>query len=410
MSMALIKNKSKIVLWSAIAVDIGLLIFFKYFYLFAESAGWVTGNAYLSSLHSNWLHDYAFEIILPIGISFYTFQIMAFVVDSYRGVISEKITLRHYYVFILFFPQFVAGPIMRSVDFLPQIDKPVIDRENLLAGIFLFLSGIIKKVLLADRLGAITGQIWHSPDKFDAVFLILIIPAFTAQIYLDFSGYTDMARGMAKALGYEIPENFRAPLLARSMTEIWSRWHITLSTWLRDYIFIPLGGSRGNIAFILRNVMITMAVGGIWHGATWNMLLWGLYLGFLLASERLYNYFRLWRMPDNSFFDVLRIVRTGVLFSFSALFFVPVNFSETLHIVNNIVEFKRGIPSDFDGIIALTIAGYLMNFLQLPVFYKTTLKMNYYIRYSLAMILFIFTSYLVFLFGDTGGNFIYFQF
>jgi D-alanyl-lipoteichoic acid acyltransferase DltB (MBOAT superfamily) len=408
--MLLIQRKSQTLFWTAISVDLGLLAFFKYFYLLAESLGSLISSPYLTSLHKNWVSDYNFEIILPIAISFYTFQIVAFVVDSYRGTIYEKISLRHYYVFILFFPQFVAGPIMRSVDFLPQIDKPTINKERLLSGIFLLLSGIIKKVLLADRLGAITGPIWHNTESYDAVFLILIIPAFIAQIYMDFSGYTDMARGMAFALGYDIPENFRAPLLSRSMTELWSRWHITLSTWLRDYIYIPLGGSRGSQFFTIRNVMITMALGGIWHGATWNMLFWGIYLGLLLSMERIYTYYKLPRMPDNSVFNMIRIVRTFALFSISALFFVPQTFTETLTIVGNIIKFQRGIPGDFNGILGMTIAGFLMNYFQLPGFYKLSGRMNYYVRYGLAIFLFILTAYLVLLFGDVGGSFIYFQF
>ncbi len=409
-SMALIERKSKALLWTAIGIDLGLLAFFKYFYLFAESFGSLISVPYLEDLRQNWISDYGFEIILPIAISFYTFQIVAFVVDSWRGTIKEKVSLRHYYVFILFFPQFVAGPIMRSVDFLPQIDRPSIDRERLLRGVFLLLSGVIKKVLLADRLGAITGPIWHNYQNYDAVYLILIMPAFLAQIYMDFSGYTDMARGLAYSLGYDIPENFRAPFLSKSMSELWSRWHITLSTWLRDYIYFPLGGSRGSELLTIRNLLITMSLGGLWHGATWNMFFWGLYLGVVLVAERIYTNFKLWRMPDSFPFSLIRIVRTFILFSISTLFFVPADFSDTVAIIQRILDFSRGGISDFDGILGMTIAGLLLNFLQLQGFYNLTMRIPYTLRYVIAVFLIIIVSYLTVMFGDVSGTFIYFQF
>ncbi|MDH5657024.1 MAG: MBOAT family protein, partial [Spirochaetia bacterium] len=309
-SIILLTRKKKRILWTILAIDLGILGFFKYFYLLAESAGSLLGFSYIQNLQENWIRDYNFEIFLPIAISFYTFQMIAYVVDTYRGVISERVPVRKFAVFILFFPQFIAGPIMRSSDFMPQIDRPVISPHSMLNGVILLLQGVMKKVLIADKIGSLTGDVWMNPSNYDAAVLFIILPSFIIQIYCDFSGYTDMARGMGRLLGYEIPENFAGPFLSKSIQELWRRWHITLSTWLRDYIYIPLGGSRLGSFRTYFNILFTLALGGFWHGATWNMMLWGIYLGGIMVVERLMKKNSIRILPDHKYFDILRVALT----------------------------------------------------------------------------------------------------
>lgn len=224
---------------------------------------------------------------LPLAISFYTFQLLAYTVDVYRGVIEKSHNFRQYFVFILFFPQLIAGPIMRSTDFMWQIDNPNINRRKMYDGIWLILGGLVKKVLIADPIGILLAPVYSSPENYNGIAIFLAGLAFSIQVYCDFSGYTDIARGVARLLGYDIPENFKAPYFARSARELWGeRWHITLNTWLRDYIYIPLGGSRVSKWRAYFNLGLTFAIGGLWHGADYSFLIWGISWGLFLALER----------------------------------------------------------------------------------------------------------------------------
>ncbi|MBX7058956.1 MAG: MBOAT family protein [Leptospirales bacterium] len=227
-----------------------------------------------------------FNLFLPLAISFYTFQVMAYVVDVYRGVVDRDYGFTRFFLFILFFPQLIAGPIMRSTDFMDQIDDPWIDRRRMFDGLWLALAGLTKKVLIADPMGQIVAPVFYEPQTYDGVSLLLAGVCFSIQVYCDFSGYTDIARGAARLLGYEIPENFLAPYFSRSAQELWQRWHITLATWLRDYIYIPLGGNRRGKLRTYVNLMITFTLGGLWHGADYTYVAWGAFWGALLAVER----------------------------------------------------------------------------------------------------------------------------
>jgi len=410
-SRILLEKKSKPLLWFAVSVDVGLLAFFKYFYLIAEGIGHLIANDYLISLYANWKHDYDFEIILPIAISFYTFQILAFLVDCYRGTIREKIPFYKYILFILFFPQFVAGPIMRSIDFIPQIDRPTITPERMLDGCLLLLLGTLKKVLIADRLGLLTGEIWSDPKRYDALYLLIVLPAFLVQVYCDFSGYTDIARGLAKLLGYEIPENFRGPFLSKSMQELWSRWHITLSTWLRDYIYIPLGGSRVGRFRTSLNILATMTIGGIWHGATAPMVLWGFYLGVILVIERFFGEQKIRILPDTPLTNPLRTFITFSLMSFSVIFFASPNFDTTIAYATGLFTFHRGIPgSDGGTLIALLCLALVLNAIQYGDGIKNRLRGRLKTKYALVFTGTVFVTLLVDLYGDVTGSFIYFRF
>ena len=228
-------------------------------------------------------------VFLPLGISFYSFQIIALAVDVKRGEVECPRTLSKYALFVCFFPQLVAGPILRGSELLPQLEGGGEQTpERTRRGLWLLAIGVIKKMVFADfLLATYVNTAFAAPDLASAPIHLFAVYSFAFQIYFDFSGYTDMARGSALLLGIELPLNFKEPYLSRNPAEFWRRWHITLSTWLRDYLYIPLGGNRGRQIFTLRNLALTMMLGGLWHGAAWTFLLWGTLHGGLLIAHRL---------------------------------------------------------------------------------------------------------------------------
>ena len=227
-------------------------------------------------------------IILPIGISFHTFQSISYLVDVYRGVQPAIRSLPHYALYIAFFPQLVAGPIVRARNFFQELTPwkgPT--QLHVLRALFLMALGFFKKMVMADNLGLVADSYFSNPSQHPGVLGALSGSlAFSFQIYFDFSGYSDIAIGVALLFGFHFPENFRRPYLSASITEFWRRWHMSLSSWLRDYVYIPLGGNRNGTVALYRNLLLTMMIGGIWHGANWTFAVWGLYHGLLLAVER----------------------------------------------------------------------------------------------------------------------------
>jgi alginate O-acetyltransferase complex protein AlgI len=223
---------------------------------------------------------------LPLAISFYTFQILAYLVDVYRGQAAER-SLPRFALFVGFFPQLVAGPIVRARQLLPQLRaRARFDPQQALSGLLLLAYGVVKKAVFADNLAVYVDGVYGAPGRAGGLDVALATLAFGAQIYCDFSGYTDIARGSARLLGIELPENFRSPYVADSLADFWRRWHVTLSTWLRDYLYIPLGGNRVARPRLYANLLLTMLLGGLWHGASLTFVLWGAYHGALLAAER----------------------------------------------------------------------------------------------------------------------------
>lgn len=269
----------KVLLILSVVVNLGFLGFFKYFNFFITSL-----DALLVPMHVNLK---TLNIILPVGISFYIFETLTYVIDVYRGVAQPAKSILDYAVFITFFPRLVAGPIMRATQFLPQLERGIVlNMENLVTGSQLFLRGLLKKIVIADNVAVMVDQIYAAPDVFSSPTVWLAIGAYSIQILCDFSGYTDMALGLGKMLGFKLPDNFNLPYTAQSVTEFWNRWHISLSTWLRDYLYISLGGNRKGKIRTYINLMITMLLGGLWHGASWNFVLWGGLHGIYLAVER----------------------------------------------------------------------------------------------------------------------------
>jgi D-alanyl-lipoteichoic acid acyltransferase DltB (MBOAT superfamily) len=279
-------------LWLIISLvsNFGFLGYFKYSTFLTENANALLAhlgfyfklpdpayypNVILESFGApdDWLFS---KVILPIGISFHTFQSMSYTIDAYRGTIQTERSFIRFLTFVSFFPQLVAGPIERAGNLLPQLQHtPTITRRDITDGLSLFLVGFFKKVALADYLGRYVDVVYGNPGQFQAAALVLATVAFGWQIYFDFSGYTDMARGIAQLMGFHLMLNFNNPYTATGLGDFWNRWHISLSTWFKDYLYFPLGGSRHGLVRTYFNMFVTMVISGIWHGAAWTFVIWG---------------------------------------------------------------------------------------------------------------------------------------
>ncbi len=279
----------KAILLFSVAANLGILGFFKYFDFFAGSAASLLKTIGLP------METRLLNLVLPVGISFYTFQTLSYTIDVYRGRIRSHKSLLDFAVFVAFFPQLVAGPIVRAREFLPQVSRPRrLNLEQVYEGGYLILWGLFKKVVIADNLAILVDQVFLTdslhPEAGGRYLLggavLVAMYAFALQIYCDFSGYSDIARGCAKMMGFEIRLNFNLPYFASNPAEFWRRWHISLSTWLRDYLYIPLGGSRKGPRRTCISLALTMVLGGLWHGAAWTFVLWGVYHGALLIAHR----------------------------------------------------------------------------------------------------------------------------
>jgi D-alanyl-lipoteichoic acid acyltransferase DltB (MBOAT superfamily) len=269
---------------AGVVANLAILGFFKYFDFFVEQAGLLLAAA-------GWERDLPLlQIILPVGVSFFTFQGISYVVDVYRGKVPAA-GLLDITLLMSFFPHLVAGPIVRASDLLPQFERtPTLTRGMAAMGLLLILWGLFKKAVIASELSVgLVDPVFFDPSAHGRIDLIAAAYGYAVQIYCDFSAYSDMAIGIAALLGYRFPHNFNQPYRAVSLQDFWRRWHISLSSWLRDYLYIPLGGSRGGTLYVCRNLMITMLLGGLWHGAKWTFLIWGGLHGLVLSLERLWR-------------------------------------------------------------------------------------------------------------------------
>ncbi len=287
------QQRARTTLGLSIAANLMILGFFKYYNFFAQSF-----TALATSTFGITPDPFTLEIILPVGISFYTFQSMSYTIDSYRRDVEPTTSIVDFAAYLSFFPQLVAGPIERGKHLLPQFQRPrVITNAGIRRGMWLIAWGLYKKVVIADNLAAIVNTTFGPYDGNDPLHAIpddglriaITILAFAVQIYADFSGYTDIARGTAKLMGFDIMVNFRLPYFSKDPSEFWQRWHISLSSWLRDYLYISLGGNRGGTLFTYRNLILTMVLGGLWHGAAWNFVFWGIYQGLILVLYRMFD-------------------------------------------------------------------------------------------------------------------------
>ena len=269
---------------ASIGVDLAILAFFKYYNFFLSNATAALADLGVAASLP------VLRIILPVGISFYTFHAISYVIDVYRGKVEPEPSFVKIALYISFFPQLIAGPIVRASFIMPQIRRPrPFSPAQQAIGVRLLLRGFIYKAVIADALAQIADPVFTHVDKYDAHALLTATIAFYAQIYFDFAGYSSMAIGTARLFGYRFPPNFNYPYRAASVTEFWRRWHMSLSFWLRDYLYIPLGGNRGGTLFVCRNLMSTMLLGGLWHGAAWNYVVWGALHGVGLCANKLWR-------------------------------------------------------------------------------------------------------------------------
>ncbi len=329
------EKKSRLVLLSVIT-NLGFLGFFKYFNFFAASL--ISGLDSLG-VHSDWK---SLNIILPIGISFYTFQSMSYTIDVYRKEIKAERDFWRYATFVSFFPQLVAGPIVRAKTFLPQFqdgDKQF-SWNRFIEGLAQVLWGFFKKVAIADSLAPFVDQIFAFPGNFSSVSCFIGVILYSFQIYCDFSGYSNIACGLAQMLGFDFPWNFRTPYFSKNFSEFWTRWHISLSSWLRDYLYISLGGNRGGKWMTYRNNMLTMVIGGLWHGANWTFVIWGFLHGLYLIVQRLIanplsKIEKMLRLPQ-WFVQSYSILFVYLLTCFAWIFFRAKNFDMAMQVINKI--------------------------------------------------------------------------
>jgi D-alanyl-lipoteichoic acid acyltransferase DltB (MBOAT superfamily) len=264
---------------------LGVLSLFKYFDFAVDSVSTLLGWA---GLHVAPTH---LRLVLPFGISFFTFETMSYTIDVYRREIPPCDRYLDYLLFVSFFPHLVAGPIVRPKTMLPQLEaEPVATDAMKAAGLFQIGTGLCKKIIIGDMLGVnLVNRVFDNPERYSSLEVLVAVYAYAIKIYADFSGYTDVAIGSAKLFGYELPQNFNAPYVSASLQEFWHRWHISLSSWLRDYLYISLGGNRGSTWKTYRNLMLTMVLGGLWHGASWNFVIWGALHGGALAVNRAWS-------------------------------------------------------------------------------------------------------------------------
>ncbi len=401
-------RRRRSILALSMVLNLGMLGFFKYFNFFAESLHallWTAGVP-IPIKH--------LEIVLPIGISFYTFQSMSYVIDVYRREIVPTRNIVQFAAFVSFFPHLVAGPIMRPSSLLPQIAaRRRFDLHQFYEGSYLIFWGLLKKVVIADNLASIVTDLFGRWETLDGGLALLAVYAFAFQIYGDFSGYTDIARGVAKCLAFEMPLNFNLPYFATSPKDFWTRWHISLSTWLRDYLYIPLGGGRGGRFLTYRNLMFTMTLGGLWHGAAWTFVVWGIYHGVLLVAHRLSSPWLERVVPadpvDRACWKALRIVVTFHLVCLGWIFFRAETMEQALGILSAIVT-RPAIPvvSYLAPVVLLILPLWMVQFVQyaandLNVIARTP----WYVR----SVFYTACFYAIVLVGQFGGRqFIYFQF
>lgn len=323
-------EKKKVFLIISLIINFGLLFVFKYMVFINHSFMWLYN-------YLGWTYPIKdFDIVLPMGISFYTFQAASYTIDVFYGKYKPEKNYFKLALFIMFFPQLVAGPIERADRLLGQLfTKHKLELANISQGSKLMLMGYFKKIVIADRASVLVDAIYNSPQEYKGLPLVVATLFFTVQIYCDFSGYTDIARGVAKLMGIDLMINFDRPYFSKNIKEFWRRWHISLSSWLRDYIYIPLGGSRCSLIKKYRNIMITFLASGLWHGANWTFVLWGGLHGLYQVIGDLKN--KIIPIKRDFFvFNIFRVIICFVLVAFAWIFFRANTISDAIYIIKNI--------------------------------------------------------------------------
>lgn len=413
-------KKKKILIVSTMVASLGCLFFFKYFNFASESI------ANILSCFTIQLHPVTLNLLLPVGISFYTFQTLGYVIDVYRGEVKAEKNFGKYATFIAFFPQLVAGPIERTKNLMPQIlEEHKFDYEKAAAGLRLMAWGFFKKIVIADTLAASVDTVYDSLNAYKGFPLLVASVLFSIQIYCDFAGYSDIAIGTAKLFGIDLMKNFDSPYFSTSVKDFWGRWHISLSSWLRDYVYIPLGGNRvskGRNAF---NLMATFLISGLWHGANWTYVVWGGIHGFAQVVEKFL--FKTKKKDENQKPGGVKwwisVFFTFVFATFAWVFFRAETIGDAFYVLENMFQ---GITSPalyvsqittYLGMDKLTLAGMVISVGMLAVFDYYSLKMDVLEKLkekktAIRWIVYaVFILFLIFNIPATSGQeFIYFQF
>ncbi|MBM9575696.1 MBOAT family protein [Leptospira sp. 201903070] len=334
---------------AAVGLNLLNLGLFKYFYLLMEFVGFVFSipmlqeKTMLDAKLSSAFGLTGFEVVLPATISYYTFQLISLAVDSKREGFNKEISLSGIFSYVFFFPVMIAGPILRYDQVCDQFSAPSITPSKLTEGLWLFLRGLVKKGLLSAAVVPLIAPAFLSPKDYSGLALLLTCFLFAMNLYFDFSGLTDMARGLGKLMGFDLPENFRAPFFFQSFGDLWRRWHLTFSYWIRDYIYIPLGGSRKGELRTSVNFIVTFMLGGLWHGASLNFLFWGLLTGIYLSLERLFEVQKWKILPEIPYVKpTLRYLFVLLVYSISWTFFFTPDFTSAISSIGRILTFQRG--------------------------------------------------------------------
>jgi len=385
-----------------LVVYIGTLVFFKYFNFFGESI-----NVIFQKFNIFYQLP-AYSYLLPVGISFYTFQALSYTIDVYRNEIKPEYHLGKFALFKSFFPQLVAGPIERASHLLPQFSKKFdFDYGRIRDGIALAIWGFFKKVVIADRVSEYVNLVYNNPQSYEGMHLLVATFFFTVQIYCDFSGYSDIARGTARIMGYELMLNFRMPYFSKSIREFWQRWHISLSTWFRDYFYISMGGNRVSKSRYYLNLFLTFLISGLWHGANWTFVIWGALHGF-------YSVFAIWTKSIREKFNqsvgiarfpfalnLAQTLITFVLVVFAWIFFRANSLADALYIIKSIGQLAPveqinlfTYPADFALSIFLIIILFIADMMEEKISFSENLlrRSPVFLKWSLlaAMILSLF--------------------
>ena len=413
----------KILLFLSIILNLLLLIVFKYL-------PFITDN--INNIFKLDLNISKFNIFLPIGISFYTFQTLSYIIDIYNGKTKAEKNFLKYALFVSFFPQLVAGPIERSSDLFKQFNKKhKFDFKNIKNGILLILWGFFLKLVIADRTALFVNQVYNNIDLYDGLYLVIATILFSFQIYTDFNGYTSIARGSAKLMGFNLSENFNAPYLSKNVTEFWKKWHITLSNWFRDYIYIPLGGNKKGKISKYFNIFIVFIISGLWHGANWNFIVWGILNGLYIIIEQItipikeyiIKYFNI---NTKSFSHKLLLrIKTFCFITFSWIFFRASSLKTAFKIIKKIFKYNPIILYD-NSIYKLGIYQMEFRFLNYMLIILLFVDILKYKKVDilkkiseqgiwLRFFIYLFLLWIILMFGIYGveydeNSFVYFQF
>lgn len=402
-------KRRKMLLSISIVANVGVLCFFKYYNFLNENLtellGWVSVENPIPAL----------SIILPIGLSFHTFQAMSYTIEVYRGNQNAERHFGIYALYVMFYPQLVAGPIERPQNVIHQFyQRHYFNYDRVVSGLRLMLWGLFKKVVIADRLAIYVDAVYNNPEHHSGITAAVATIFFAFQIYCDFSGYSTIAIGASRVLGIKLMENFRRPYLAKSIKEFWSRWHISLSTWFRDYLYIPIGGSRVKFPRHMLNLLIVFVVSGIWHGASWTFVIWGLLHGTYQVIEILLNKYVYKDKKRSKPEVIMNYITTFILVCLAWVFFRANTVQDAFTIVSNILTFKEG------GLFIGFAAGFVYSVLL--IVFLILAEINYeYLNNKLSMIYnpspvvrgagYLLLLLVILMIGVfNGGQFIYFQF